>query len=57
MAGLRANIPWEVLLEMQLPRLVMMLEAAHPSSNGAGRASGGPEVRSATQADIDKFLA
>lgn len=52
-AGLRAGIPWDVLVEMQLPRLVMMVDAAHPHPR---KTKGGREVRDATQADIDAFF-
>ena len=52
MAGLKASIPWGELLLMQLPRLVMMLDAAYPAAPDRD----GTNVREATQADIDKLL-
>ena len=54
MTGLKLNIPWEQLVSMQFPRLVMMLGAAYPPSRKSGAA--GSEVREATQADIDALL-
>lgn len=54
MAGLKSGIPWDVLVEMELPRLVMMVESTRPEVPGKGRA--GREVRDATQADIDAFF-
>lgn len=54
MAGLKAGIPWDVLVGMELPRLVMMVESTRPEAPGKGRA--GREVRDATQADIDAFF-
>lgn len=55
MTGLRLNIPWDELLEMQLPRLTMMVDAAYGSGR-KGKKQGGREVRDATQADIDAFF-
>lgn len=54
MSGLKAGVPWDELLTMQLPRLVMMIDSLHPARSGKGGGEGG--TRDATQADIDAFL-
>lgn len=55
MTGLRMNLPWGQLVTMQLPRLVMMIDAAFPAENGSRKAARNG-VREATQADIDALL-
>lgn len=53
-SGLRMGVPWEHLVAMRLPCLVMMLESTRPPKKRKGRK--GVEVREATQADIDSLL-
>lgn len=48
-AGLKVGIPYQTLVTMRVPVLVMMLDSQRPSD------SKGPTVRRATQADIDAF--
>lgn len=54
MSGLKSGIPWDELVGMQLPRLVMMVDSIRPRTSK--RTRGGREVRDATQADIDAFF-
>ena len=48
-AGLKVGIPYQRLVTMRVPVLIMMLDSQRQ------RAQSGPTVRRATQADIDAF--
>lgn len=51
------NIPYNELLTMHVPVLVMMLESQQQIGAPKGKRRSAPRVRKATQADIDAFLA
>lgn len=55
-AGLKLGLPFEELVDMHVPDLVMMLDSAVPMEDGEKSTGEDGVTREATQADIAKFF-